>query len=388
MREDFPIFDTHPDLVYLDSAATAQKPRCVVDALMKFYTEDYATVHRAIYRHAMNAGEAYEATREAAAQFLNAKFSEIVFTKGTTDGINLVAKSYGEKNIEEGDEILVSEMEHHSNLVPWQLLAEKKGAILRKIPMNEKGVLEWEGTITDKTKIVAIVHVSNVTGTVNPIKEITKAAHAKNAVVVVDGAQAAPHIPIDVVDLDADFYAFSGHKCYGPTGVGVLFGKRQLLEQMPPIYGGGDMIETVTFETTTYQKPPLRFEAGTPSIASIIALKPALEFTKNQRNLDHLLVAGTEMLKQIPNLKIIGEAPDKGPLITFHIEGVHSLDLATLLDAKQIAIRSGHMCAQPLLKKFGLNTVARASFGAYNTLEEVELFVEAVTSSVSRLSPV
>lgn len=388
MRDEFPIFQKHPKLIYLDSAATTHKPRCVIDALTRVYSADYATVHRAIYRTAIRAGEQYDETRLTAARFLNAtKPEEIVFTRGTTDGINLVAQSYGRTFLNAGDEILVSEMEHHSNLVPWQMVAKQTGAILRVIPMDDQGVLQWKGWITSRTKLVALAHISNVTGTINPIAEIGMAAHAVGAKMLVDGAQAAPHIKIDVQALHADFYAFSGHKCYGPTGVGILYGKKELLEIMPPIQGGGDMIERVDLENTTYQLPPLRFEAGTPIIGSVIALKAALDFIEQHRQPDLLLPYATERLQEIPNLKIIGTAPEKGPILTFHIEGVHPLDLATLLDLKDIAIRSGHLCAQPLLRKFGLTAAARASFGIYNTIHEVDLFVEAIselaTSSLS-----
>lgn len=385
MRDEFPIFDAHPDLIYLDTAATAQKPRSVIDALTKFYEQDYATVHRAVYRHAVKAGEAYNESRITAARFLNADPEEIVFTRGTTDSINLVALSYGGEFINEGDEILVSEMEHHSNLVPWQMLAKEKKAVLRYIPMNSAGELEWKGTINQKTKLVAVVHVSNVTGTVNPIKEIIAAAQKHGAVVVVDGAQAAPHMKIDVKDLGADFYAFSGHKCYGPTGVGVLYGKKNLLDVMPPVEGGGDMIEKVMYEGTTYQKAPLRFEAGTPIIGSVIALKPALEFIETHKSPDHLLLHGLERLKSIPNLKVLGDAKERGPLISFVVEGIHPLDIATLLDLKNIAIRSGHLCAQPLLNKFGLTVAARASFGFYNTIEDVDRFVDELSLIVEKL---
>lgn len=378
MRSEFPIFDAHPDLIYLDTAATAHKPKCVIDALVKFYSEDYATVHRAIYKQAMKASVEYHETRVTAARFLNADASEIVFTRGATDALNLVAQSYGKTVLKPGDEILISEMEHHSNFVPWQMLAQETGAILRFIPVNSQGVLEWEGLITSKTKIVAIAHVSNVTGTINPIAEIGKAAHAVGAKLVVDGAQAAPHMKIDVAELGCDFYAFSGHKCYGPTGVGVLFGKRELLEEMPPLQGGGDMIARVEKEHTTYQAPPLRFEAGTPIIGSVIALKTALEFVQKNIKPCPLLRIATKKLLEIPGLKIIGTAPQKGPIITFHIEGVHPLDLATLLDLKNIAIRSGHLCAQPLLRKFGLEQAARISFGVYNTEAEIDLFASAV----------
>lgn len=386
MRDEFPIFRSYPDLIYLDSAATAHKPQCVIDALVKFYSEDYATVHRAIYRPSLKATEQYNETRATAARFLNAETEEIVFTRGTTDAINLVAQSYGRTFLKPGDEILISEMEHHSNIVPWQMVAKQTGAVLRWIPMNDQGVLEWQGTLTPKTKIVAIAHVSNVTGTINPIAEIAKAAHSHGAKIVVDGAQAAPHLKIDVQALDCDFYAFSGHKCYGPTGIGILYGKKELLEVMPPVQGGGDMIERVELERSTYQMPPLRFEAGTPLIAEVIALKTALEFTEKNRRPDTLLAFATERLLALPDLKIIGTAAQKGPIITFHIEGVHPLDLATLLDLKNIAIRSGHLCAQPLLRKFGLTAAARASFALYNTMEEVDRFVDAVQMATSGCS--
>jgi cysteine desulfurase/selenocysteine lyase len=382
MRDEFPIFKKHPNLIYLDSAATAHKPKCVIDALTKFYSEDYATVHRAIYQGALRATEQYHETREAAARFLNASSDEIIFTRGTTDAINLVAQSYARNILKPSDEILISEMEHHSNIVPWQMVAKQTGATLRMIPMNSEGLLEWQGMITAQTKLVALAHISNVTGTINPIAEIGKAAHAVGAKFLVDGAQAAPHIKIDVQALHCDFYAFSGHKCYGPTGVGILFGKKELLEAMAPIQGGGDMIERVDLLDTTYQLPPLRFEAGTPIIGSVIALKSALEFIKAHRQPDELLPYATKALEAIPNLKIIGTAPQKGPIITFHIEGIHSLDLATLLDLKHIAIRSGHLCAQPLLRKFGLTTAARISFGIYNTRQEVDQFVEALAKIV------
>lgn len=383
MRDEFPIFKAHPELIYFDSAATAHKPQCVIDALNRFYSEDYATVHRAAYRRSLKATEMYNETRLTAARFLHAAHvDEIVFTRGTTDAINLVAQSYARTYLKPGDEILVSEMEHHSNLVPWQMVAEQTGATLRWIPVNEQGVLEWVGCIQPATKLVAVAHMSNVTGTINPIKEMARAAHAVGAKIVVDGAQAAPHMKIDVQDLDCDFYAFSGHKCYGPTGVGILYGKRELLEIMPPIQGGGDMIERVELDHTSYQKPPLRFEAGTPIIAPVIALRTALEFVENHRSSNELTVYATEKMLGIPGLKIIGTAPNKGPIITFQIEGIHPLDLATLFDLKNIAIRSGHLCAQPLLRKFGLNAACRASFGVYNRLEEVETFIKALSEIV------
>lgn len=384
-RDEFPFFRHHPRLIYLDSAATSHKPQCVIDALTHFYAQDYATVHRAIYRPSLKATEQYNQARETVARFLNARPEEIVFTRGTTAAINLVAQSYACHFLKPGDEILITEMEHHSNLVPWQMAAQKTGATLRYIPMNEQGLLEWQGQITPQTKLVALAHISNVTGTINPVREIIQAAHAVGAKVLLDGAQAAPHLPIDVQSLDCDFYAFSGHKCFGPSGVGVLFGKYELLEQMPPVEGGGDMIERVELYQTTYQAPPLRFEAGTPLIGPVIALKTALEFVERTRQPDTLLPLATKYLKQIPRLKIIGEAPEKGPILTFHIEGVHPLDLATWLDLKHIAIRSGHLCAQPLLRKFGLQAAARASFALYNTPQEVEQFAEELSKAIPQL---
>lgn len=385
MRDEFPIFKKHPEWIYLDSAATAHKPQCVIDALTRFYSEEYATVHRALYRPSLKATDQYNATRETAARFLNASFEEIVFTRGTTDAINLVAQSYGKTVLQPGDEILISEMEHHSNIVPWQIVAQQTGAILRWIPMDERGVLQWKGQITSKTKIVSLAHISNVTGTINPIAEIGRAAHQVGARFVVDGAQAAPCLKIDVQALHCDFYAFSGHKCYGPTGVGVLYGKKELLERMPPIQGGGDMIERVELEETSYQAPPLRFEAGTPIIGSVIALKTALEFVERYRSHPSLLSYATERLLLIPGLKIVGTAPHKGPILTFHMEGVHPLDITTLLDLKNIAIRSGHLCAQPLLRKFGLTVTARASFGFYNTRNEIDVFADALAALSSTL---
>ncbi len=387
MRDEFPIFRSHPEWIYFDTAATAHKPQCVVDALQQFYTEEYATVHRAIYRSSLKASEKYNETRIYVAQFINASSpDEIVFTRGTTDAINLVAQSYGRTFLKAGDEILISEMEHHSNIVPWQMVAQATGALLRWIPMNDQGVLEWEGCITPRTKLVALAHISNVTGTVNPIAEIGKAAHAVGALLLVDGAQAAAHLKIDVQALNCDFYAFSGHKCYGPTGVGVLYGKKEVLEIMPPVQGGGDMIERVDLDKTTYQKPPLRFEAGTPLIGPVIALKPALVFLDANRHLEPNLTSyATEQLLRFADLKIIGTAPQKGPLITFHIEGVHPLDLATLLDLKNISVRSGHLCAQPLLRKFGLTAAVRLSFGLYNTKEEVDLFLTVLNEVVNQV---
>jgi cysteine desulfurase/selenocysteine lyase len=392
MRDRFPIFRHHPELIYLDSAATAHKPQEVIDALSHFYAAEYATVHRAIYRPSLRATDKYNAARETARKFLNARHTqEIVFTRGTTDALNLVAKSYCKAALHSGDEILISQMEHHSNIVPWQMIAQETGAQLRWIPMDAQGLLQWQGHITPRTKVVSLAHVSNVTGTINPIAEIARAAHAVGAILVVDGAQAAPHLSVDVQALDCDFYAFSGHKCYGPTGIGILYGKKALLEIMPPIQGGGDMIEQVDLSGTTYQEPPLRFEAGTPIIGSAIALKAALDFIEEigRDNLaaheEKLLRRATAHLTQIPGLRILGTAPHKGAILTFHIEGVHPLDLATMIDLKNIAIRSGHLCAQPVMRAFGLEAAARASFAIYNTVEEVDLFAEELKRVVSIL---
>lgn len=388
MRSKFPIFSHHPDWVYLDTAATAQKPKCVIDAICRFYKEEYATVHRSIYRQSARASELYHESRRIAAEFIGADRDQIVFTKGTTEAINLIAQSFAKPRLSPKDEILISEMEHHSNFVPWQMLEKETGATLKFIPVNEKGELLWKGMITKNTKIISLAHMSNVTGTIHPIREIAKEAHSVGATFVVDGAQAAAHLEIDVKELGCDFYAFSAHKCYGPTGVGVLFGKEELLEQMAPIQGGGDMIAWVEKEETTYQSPPLRFEAGTPNIAGIIALKPALEFLKEHRKKEDssLLEYATQKLLQIPNLHILGTAAKKGPILTFHIDGIHPLDIATFLDIENIAIRSGHLCAQPLLTRFHLGAVARASFGLYNTKEDIVRLEKALYKLVEQHS--
>lgn len=392
MKERFPIFSHHKDLIYLDSAATTHKPKEMIDALACFYAKDYATVHRAIYRPSLKATEQYNATRETVRKFLNAAaFDEIIFTRGTTDALNLVAQSLGQKGLSPEDEILITEMEHHSNIVPWQMLSQKTGAKLRFIPVDERGVLEWQGKIAKHTKIVAVGHVSNVTGTINPIAEIAKAAHAVGAVIVVDGAQAAPHMQIDVQALDADFYAFSGHKCYGPTGVGVLYGKKSLLETMPPVVGGGDMIERVDLDGSTYQTPPLRFEAGTPIIGPVIALKSSLDFIEEigrktiASHEGDLLQLATEGIQTIEGVKILGQAEEKGPILTFSCDGVHPLDAATFLDLEGIAVRSGHLCAQPILRRFGLESAIRASFGIYNTVDDVERFIACLSRMLPRL---
>lgn len=391
-REFFPYFGRHPNLIYLDTAATAHKPQAVIDAITSFYNSDYATVHRAIYRPSIRATDLYHASRLAAQRFLEAAHpEEIIFTRGTTDALNLVAQSYGRTFLKPGDEIAVSPTEHHSNFVPWQMVASATGAKLHFISMDQNGNLDWRAALTPKTKIVAIAHMSNVTGTIHPIREIAIQAHAQGAIIVVDGAQAAPHCPVNVEELDVDFYAFSGHKAYGPSGIGILYGKKNLLEKMPPIQGGGDMITEVTQNSSIYQPPPLRFEAGTPILASAIALKPALDFIESigrsaiAAHEQALLTQASDHLLRIPGLRILGQAPEKGPLLTFTIDGIHPLDLATFLDLKNVAVRSGHLCAQPAMKFFGLTTAVRASFGLYNTSNEVDRFVEALRQSVNEL---
>lgn len=395
IRQEFPIFTKNQKLVYLDSAATAQKPLCVIDTLNRFYAEEYGTVHRAVYDLAEQATARYNSVREDVQTFLNASSSEeIVFTKGTTEAINLVAASLSKVDLNPGDEILISEMEHHSNIVPWQMACKERGAELKVIPIDDRGDLifeEFEKQLTVRTKLVSIAHISNVTGTLNPIKEIINVAHRKGAKVLIDGAQSAPHMVVDVQDLDADFFVFSGHKAYGPTGVGILYGKKQHLEALPPYQGGGDMIQQVTFSRTTYQKPPLKFEAGTPMIAEVLGLGAALSFIERIGREKiaaweaALLTYATEKMLEIPKLRVLGTAKHKGAIITFVIPGVHSLDLGTLLNVKGIAVRTGHLCAQPTLERFGVSAVTRVSFGVYNTFEEVDYFLEALRDCIRLL---
>jgi cysteine desulfurase / selenocysteine lyase len=399
IRKDFPMLakTMHgKPLIYFDSAATAQKPAAVIDSINKFYSEEYGTVHRAIYQLSVKSSQAYENARKKIQLFLNAeKPEEIIFTRGTTSAINLVAYSFGKAFVKPGDEIIISAMEHHSNIVPWQILCEDRGAILKIIPMNEKGELllkEYEKLLTSKTRMVAITHISNSLGTINPIKQIIQLAHRHGAKVLVDGAQSAPHLPIDVQDLDVDFFAFSGHKMMGPTGIGVLYGKADLLNQMPPYQGGGDMIEKVTFEKTTYNALPLKFEAGTPMIAEVIGLACAIEYLQKigmqqiSQWEQQLLAHATEKLKEVPGLNIIGQAAHKGSLISFTIDGLHPLDIGTLLDLQGIAIRTGHHCAQPVMNFFKVPATARASFAFYNTIEEVDHFVAALKETRKQLS--
>lgn len=382
-------------LIYFDSAATAQKPQQVIDTLADFYQNHYGTVHRAVYELSVYATAEFQKARTKIQQFLNAKRpEEIIFTRGTTESINLVAYSFGKQFIFPDDEILISEIEHHSNIVPWQMMCEDRGAVLRIIPVNDKAEIKLDDfakLLNPKTKLVSIAHVSNSMGTVHPIEEIIRMAHEAGARVLIDGAQSAPHRPIDVQALDADFYVFSGHKCYGPTGIGVLYGKAELFNEMPPYQGGGDMVDTVTFPLTTYNQLPLKFEAGTPIIAEAIALGTAIDylttigmesiFTHEQT----LLQAATEQLKSINGLKIIGTADKKGGIISFVVEGVHPLDLGTLLDLQGIAIRTGHHCTQTAMRRFNVPGTARASFGLYNTRTEVDQFIAALKDVIKRL---
>ncbi len=382
IREDFPILKKN--LIYFDSAATTQKPQSVIDAISNFYANECGTVHRAIYRLSAQATKQYNDVRERVAHFLNAKScNEVIFTKGTTDSINLVAQCYTQL-LSPGDEIIISEMEHHSNIVPWQLLCERTGAILKVIPVNDRAELDldaYQNLLNPRTKLVAIAHIANSTGTINPIHSIIEKAHANGAKVLIDAAQSTAHIALDVQALDIDYLALSAHKAFGPTGVGVLYGKYDLLEELPPIQGGGDMIDTVTLEKTTYAKPPIRFEAGTPPIAQVIGFGAALDYItnlglENIYSWEHkLLTHATSELQTIPNLKIIGTAANKSSIISFIIEGVHHLDLATLLDLEGIAIRTGHHCAQPLLHRFGLTGTNRISFAPFNTCEEIDILL-------------
>lgn len=391
VREDFPMLrqTMHgKPLIYFDSAATAQKPQSVIDAMTHFYQSQYGTVHRAVYELCVQSSLMYQQVREKIRRFLNAaKVEEVIFTRGTTESINLVASSFGKTFVQPGDEIIISAMEHHSNIVPWQLLCEDRKAVLKVIPMNEKGELileEYAKLLTSKTRLVAVNQVANSLGTVNPIKQIVEMAHQKGAKVLVDGAQSAPHLPVDVQALDVDFFVFSGHKVYGPTGIGILYGKEELLDQMSPYQGGGDMIETVTFEKTTYQTLPLKFEAGTPMVAEVVGLGAAIDYLEKAglgsiQEWEHqLLVNATNQMQKVPGLKMIGTADQKGAILSFVVEGIHSLDIGTLLDLKGIAVRTGHHCAQPVMRFFNVPATARASFGMYNTHEEIDRFIEAL----------
>jgi cysteine desulfurase/selenocysteine lyase len=399
IRQVFPILGRmvkDKPLVYLDNAATSQKPLSVINAIHDYYTGYNANIHRGIHSLAEEATAAYEATRHAVKQFIGAAAAEeIIFTRGTTEGINLVAYTWGRQNINAGDEIIISGMEHHSNIVPWQILCEEKNAVLKVIPVTEDGELSlmaYQNLLTDKTKLVSIVQVSNALGTVNPVKEMIAAAHHAGALALVDGAQSAVHLDIDVQDLDCDFFAFSGHKVYGPTGVGVLYGKKKILENMPVFQGGGEMIKEVTFEHTTYNELPYKYEAGTPNIADTIALKSALDFintigkTKIRKHEAGLLAYATEQLETIPGLAIIGKAREKASLVSFVIKGTHPQDIGILLDNQGIAVRTGHHCCQPLMKRFEIPGTVRASFALYNTIEEVDKLITGLHKTIKMLS--
>lgn len=391
VRRHFPILHqtVHgKPLVYLDNAATTQKPLAVIEAIENYYRRDNANIHRGVHTLSERATESYEKVREAARKFLNAADTkEIIFVRGTTEAINLVAQSYGRRNVGSGDEVLITAMEHHSNIVPWQLLCEEKGAHLRVAPINDRGELlldEFEKLLGPKTKIVAVGHLSNALGTINPVREIVRMAHARNIPVLVDGAQAAPRMQVDVQALDCDFYAISGHKMYGPTGIGILYGKTRLLEAMPPYQGGGDMIASVTFEKTVYNRLPYKFEAGTPNIADTIGLGAAIEYLNGlglERIEQHeadLLSYATKAVEAIPGVRLVGTAKEKAGVLSFVMDEIHPHDIGTILDSEGIAIRTGHHCAQPVMQRFNIPATARASFGLYNTREEVDALVKGI----------
>ncbi|MEO7965190.1 MAG: cysteine desulfurase [Gemmatimonadaceae bacterium] len=391
IREDFPILGLEvrgKPLVYLDNAATSQKPKVVIDALMEYYTAQNGNIHRGVHYLSEKATELYDLTRERARRFFNAKhYHEIIYTKGTTDGINLVAASYGGAFVKEGDEIILSTMEHHSNIVPWQLLAERTGAVIKVIPITEEGELDLDAfaaLLSDRTKIVSIVHVSNALGTVNPVADIVRMAHEVGAVVMVDGAQSAPHVRVDVQALDCDFFVCSSHKMLGPTGVGILYGKEKWLDRMPPVVGGGDMIELVTFERTTYAPLPAKFEAGTPNIADVVAYRHAFDYLDAvgleaiAAHEHDLLEYGAAQLREIPGVRLVGTASSKAGVLGFVMDCAHPHDIGTILDQHGIAIRAGHHCAQPVMRRFGVPSTARASFYLYNTRSEVDALVRGV----------
>jgi len=391
VRADFPILSrlVHgKPLVYLDSAASAQKPRAVIDAMSHFYEQDYANIHRGVHFLSQRATDAFEGARAKVARFINAsKADEIVFTRNATESINLVAQSWGRKNLGPGDEVLLTELEHHANIVPWQLLRAERGFEIKVAPIDDAGHIRLDAMaklIGPKTKLVAVSHMSNALGVVLPVREIVRLARAQGAVVLIDGCQAAAHRPVDVRELDADFYVFSGHKLYGPTGIGILYGKYALLEGMPPYQGGGDMIERVTFARTTFKEPPHRFEAGTPAITEAVGLAAALDYISElgpsfiEAHEQDLLAYATERLSEIDGLKIFGKDGEKGAIISFAMEGAHAHDVATILDQQGVAVRAGHHCAHPLMDRLGVVATARASFALYSTRAEVDALVNAI----------
>jgi cysteine desulfurase/selenocysteine lyase len=391
VRRDFPILGTtvhgHP-LVYLDNAASAQKPRVVIDAERAVYEQYYSNIHRGVHQLSVQSTDAYEAARVKVQRFLGAKESrEVILLRGTTEAINLVAQTYGRRHVGAGDEVLITALEHHSNIVPWQMLCEDKGGVLKVAPIDDAGEVDldaFERLLTPRTRIVAVAHVSNALGTVNPIRRMAELSHAQGAVILIDGAQGAPHLPLDVGALDCDFYAFSGHKVYGPSGVGALYGKAALLEAMPPWQGGGDMIASVTFEKTTYNVLPYKFEAGTPNIAGAIGLGAAIDYVSGlglerlAAHEDELLSYGTERLRSVPGLRLVGTAREKAGVLSFVLDGIHPHDVGTVLDYEGIAVRTGHHCAQPVMDRYGLPATARASLACFNTKEELDRLVEGI----------
>ncbi|WP_321478923.1 cysteine desulfurase [uncultured Bacteroides sp.] len=391
IRKDFPILSREiygKPLVYFDNGATTQKPRCVVDAIVEEYYSVNANVHRGVHFLSQQATELHESSRETVRQFINARSTnEIIFTRGTTEAINLLAFCFGEEFMKEGDEVIISTMEHHSNIVPWQLLAARKGISIKVIPMNDKGELlldEYENLFSDRTKIVSMTHISNVLGTINPIKEMIATAHAHGVPVLVDGAQSVPHLKIDVQELDADFFAFSAHKVYGPTGIGVLYGKEEWLNKLPPYQGGGEMIQSVSFEKTTFNELPFKFEAGTPDYIGTTGLAKALDYISAigfDQIMEHdreLTTYAMHRLKEIEGMRILGEAEHKSSVISFLVGNIHHFDMGTLLDRLGIAVRTGHHCAEPLMRRLGIEGTVRASFGLYNTKQEIDSLVAGI----------
>ncbi|MBL09564.1 MAG: cysteine desulfurase CsdA [Acidiferrobacteraceae bacterium] len=391
VRSDFPILqqkvNDHP-LVYLDNGASSQKPRNVIQAISDYYSNDHSNIHRGVHTLSQRATHQYESAREKIASLINARSTnEIIFVRGTTEGINLVASSYGARNIGAGDEILVTEMEHHSNIVPWQILCEKTGAVLKVVPINEKGELileSFNALLNERTRFVAVTHVSNALGTINPVQELTAMAHEVGAIVLVDGAQSTPHMDVNMQDLDCDFFVFSGHKLYGPTGIGVLYGRESLLDAMPPWQGGGDMIKKVRFGGSEYNDLPYKFEAGTPNIAGVIGLGAAVEYLTNlgiqkiQNHEEKLLEYVTEKTMERPEIRIIGSASDKSAILSFTLNDIHPHDVGTILDHEGIAVRAGHHCAMPVMEHFGVPATVRASFAVYNTFSEVDILFGAI----------
>jgi len=398
IRKEFPILNRMvkgKPLVYFDNAATSQKPQVVINALTEYYEKYNANIHRGIHSLAEEATAAYEATRDTVQQFINAKHrEEIIFTRGVTESINLVAYTWARTNLKAGDEIIISGMEHHSNIVPWQLIAEMTGAVIKVIPVDDQGELILEAyhqLLSEKTKIVSVVHASNSLGTINPVKEMIDAAHKFGAVVLIDGAQSTVHLDIDVQELDCDFFAISSHKVYGPTGIGVLYGKKEILEAMPPFMGGGEMIKDVSFEKTTWNELPYKFEAGTPNIADTVAFKAALDFVNTigkapaRKHEDELLHYATSQLELIEGIRMIGKAKNKVSVASFVVEGVHPQDLGILLDNQGVAVRTGHHCTQPLMNRFGIPGTTRASFAMYNTKEEIDVMIAALHKAIKLL---